>query len=532
MLALRRRVESIAGNDRGAVLVAVVVVMLVGFVIAATVAASVTFTITANVDNRSTTQAFVAAESGRDAIVSQITDGCSATDTHAESTAPQYVADVYVVASPAEVDTDGLTPTCPDDAAEYVLIESTGTGPGGDRTTIQAVYRWSAPPNVPGGVVTYFSGNVSQGVSHYTGDLVLRNGNWSCTVGGTLDGDLYVLSGTVAMSNDCTIKGDIWAAGSVSSNSTGWKVTANSRTGAHGDITTNSYVSLDSNGDPLIEGRIAAKEQIDLRAAGGGHGKVGGTVTSKVSADVDPLGWTTGEVPEPTGVDPTFVPPLDWLLQATKWLDLDNTSGWGAITAGDCNALKNSADASTYISALLGADTAPLVVDFTGCAKAVTLELTASANVTRDAVILVAPGQRMSVMLAGIQSATAHQLFFVHSDGDINDVDAEDFPKPTCGNGNQNDSFGTSTVVDSDLRVMVYSPCGLTGTVTASFSGQLYTNDSTNFHAGSSYACAAMSWPGALAKLGCAIKGDDGVITEPLPKKLGTRVVQREVVNP
>ncbi len=64
-------------DDEGAVLVTVVVVMFVGFVIATVIAASVIFTFQANASNKSTTQAFIAAESGRDVVVSQIAVGCS-----------------------------------------------------------------------------------------------------------------------------------------------------------------------------------------------------------------------------------------------------------------------------------------------------------------------------------------------------------------------------------------------------------------------------------------------------------------------
>lgn len=537
MLVMRRILERVRGtartDDRGAVLVAVVVVMLVGFVIAATVAATVTFTIQANVGNRSNTQAFIAAESGRDAIVAKIADGCASdTDMAASSAAPDYTATAYPTETIPPASTTGLTSTCPTVDSKYILIESTGTGPDGATTTIHSVYRWSATySSVPGGVVTYFSGNVSQGVSHYTGDLVLRNGNWSCTVDGTLDGDLYVLSGTVALSNNCEIKGDIWSAGSVSTTSSGWHVTANARTGAQGHITTNGYVSFDSNGDPSVDGAIRAKGEITLNDTGGGTGTVDGTVISSSTTTVDVSGWNTGAVTENEPGDPVFVPTLEWLLQATQWLDLNNTSGWGTITPGDCSKLQNAGMTSSYVKPLLGAGTTPLVLDFTGCNRAVSLDLDAAANLTRDVTIIVSPSQRMSVSLSGIASDGPHQLFLVHADADINDVDAEGFPKPTCGNGNQEDTFGTAGAVDADLKVMVYSPCGLNGTVTASFTGQLYTNDSTNFHAGSAYACAVMSWPGALEKLSCSIKGEDGIPDETtVVEKLGDRVSQTETL--
>ena len=59
-------------DDKGAVLVTVVLVMLVGFIIATTIAASVLFTVQSNASNKDRTQAFIAAESGRDVAVDSI----------------------------------------------------------------------------------------------------------------------------------------------------------------------------------------------------------------------------------------------------------------------------------------------------------------------------------------------------------------------------------------------------------------------------------------------------------------------------
>ena len=76
---------------------------------------------------------------------------------------------------------------------------------------------------------------------------------------------------------------------------------------------------------------------------------------------------------------------------------------------------------------------------------------------------------------------------------------------------------------------MIYSPCGLNGTVTASFSGQLYADDTTNFHSGSAYTCKPMSWGAALPNLGCAIKGAGGVIdSTSLVQRLDGLVYQTE----
>ena len=86
-------------------------------------------------------------------------------------------------AQPTNYDDLTCADACPTADTDYLVIRSTGTGPDGSTSTIDSVYRWSPTySDVPGGVVTYFSGTTTQGVSHYTGDLVLRTGNWSCNV--------------------------------------------------------------------------------------------------------------------------------------------------------------------------------------------------------------------------------------------------------------------------------------------------------------------------------------------------------------
>ena len=72
---------------------------------------------------------------------------------------------------------------------------------------------------------------------------------------------------------------------------------------------------------------------------------------------------------------------------------------------------------------------------------------------------------------------------------------------------------------------MVYSPCGLTGTVRSSFSGQLYSNDTSGvtFIGTAEYTCALMTWPPAFEKLGCKVRGEgeDVVLETVLVQRLG-----------
>lgn len=544
MLVMISRLRAARRSDEsGAVLVTVVVVMFVGFIAATMIAASVLVTIQSNVGNKQHTQAFIAAESGRDAAVAALSDGCATEDLSDSGTDPIYSYAIRTTTGPQPTDYDALTTAdCPTIDTTYVVVRSTGTGPGATTATIDSVYRWSATySDVPGGVVTYFSGTVSQGVSHYTGDLVLRNGNWSCTEGGTLEGDLYVLKGTVTLSNNCIIKGDIYAKKEVRSTSQNWHV--QSRTSASGwvspgNIVTDAFVNFASNGNPSVAGSIHARGEVTLAAGGGGHGTVGGTVTSMQSVDrIDETAWTTGTVSLGSSTPPPFAPTLEWLEDATRWIDLDRNSGWTAggasrisVPSSSCNSILNTnADTSAWVKTQIAAASGPIVLDFTTCNKNVSMTLDGAVTMDHDAVVLVPESKSMSVSLGpGLSASASRQLFFIHEDQSPDDVDANGDPRPTCGIGGQ-DSFDTTGVIDPDIDVMVYSPCGLNGTVTASFEGQLYTDDTTNFHSGSNYTCRPMSWPTALANLGCAIKGAGGVIdVTTIVQKLGELVYQTE----
>jgi hypothetical protein len=523
-------------EEDGAVLITVVLVMLVGFIVASIVAASVMFTIRANAVNKSQTQAFIAAESGRDVAVASMS-ACST--THFTGTDPTYDTRIY------HSDTDGVQPTtsdglpegCPTSATDYVVIKSAGTGPNGTTSTIDAVYPWQVTySQQPGGVVTYFSGGFTAGVSHYTGDLVLRDGDFTCNNGATLTGDLYVLTGNVSFSNDCTVQGDIWSNGYVKNGSKNAKIT--------GSITSNGYVSLTANGGTSVGKDINAMGDVTLTDQGTNTAKVGGNVTSRTTPVIGSH-WTISGTGVPNvqgipGFTPTFDPTLAWLRAATKWIDFSNASGWGAAYGSTCNLLNNNPNPT--ITTLLQTAGNPLVLDFTNCTVNGNGQMTVSislGNVTlaRDVVFIVKPGATMKVDLNGQLTAPSgtRQLLFIHSDASTAYQNGE--PAPDCGNGGngngmQNDTFNVSGTQSGDVRVMVYSPCGLAGTVTSSFSGQLYTNQSVNLHSTgniqTAYTCKTMSWSPAFDQLGCKIKGDGGIEQGSLVQRLGQRVYQTE----
>lgn len=529
MLVIRRFLSGRRSDDGGAVLITVLVVMLVGFIVASVVAASVLFTVRSNAGNRSRTQAFIAAESGRDVAVAGIVSGCGTTTY--SGTDPKFSSTVFVTTGnqPTSATDAGVAQGCPSVATRFIVIRSTGTGPDGSTTTIDAVYPWVVSySQQPGGVVTYFSGGFTAGVSHYTGDLVLRTGNWDCTQGALLTGDLYVLNGTVGFSNNCRVEGDIWASGNVTSNSQAISVT--------GSITTNGLVSLSSNGGATIGKDINAKGNITLSDQGSSTATVGGNVTSK-NTITKGSSWTVTGTQTPNGPDPVFDPTLAWLKAATQWIDFTSSTNWGTKYSATsvCNLVKNNPNPT--IKGLLETAGVPLVLDFSSCtgngnsAFAVDVAL---SNVTlqRDAVIIAGSGASMSVSLSGtINSASGtKQLLFIHNDASTNYLNGE--PVPNCGNGNQKDTFNVGGSVSSDIKIMMYSACGLTGTLTSSFSGQLYTNDSTNLHSSgpitTTYTCAGMAWTPAFNQLGCKIKGPGGVQTGTQTQTLGALAYQTE----
>ncbi len=333
---------------RGAVLVTVVVVMFVGFIIAATIAASVVFTIGANVDNKDRTQAFIAAESGRDQVRAQLADGCTGpAELHAESTAPVFVADaryvsrVAAASAPMSFDDAGLTSACPtslsDDDDGWIVIRSTGSGPDGSATTIDSVYPWTVNYELQaGGVLAYFASGVSLRGT-YAGDIVVRGGDYNCASEGTLDGDLYVTRGKATFSRDCTVYGDVWTYGNVDGSAQRINISGNVKAG--GVNATGGTVSADvkftSNGTVIgtaanpDTGAIEATGNIDLTDTGSTDGHVwggltaGGTITVGSKWILDP-----SPTPSPSTPPPPFEPTLEFIRSITAWMDLDEASDW------------------------------------------------------------------------------------------------------------------------------------------------------------------------------------------------------------
>lgn len=539
-------------DDDGAAMVLVIFVMIVGAIAATAIAASVFFVINGNVNNKRDTQAFVAAESGRDQIrgnltVAAATGACDLSSTMSKKTIGAASGPYFDTSAQAVSVPDGVSaPTawngtlglaCPTIDTDYIVIKSTGYGVddvAGEKATITSVYSWQVTPQESQGGTMAGTNGSFHGVgggsssSSIKGDLVVRSSNYTCSGSSFVDGDLWVLGGAngtnggnVTVTGGCHISGSIYAAGTLSSN--GGNDSNPIIIGK--SIFAGGALTMDSNGvsigagcglsDGADCGRIASGGAVNLTGTGGNarvKGAVTGTTAPVINASWKRLDGTTA-VTGAIGPAPTFTPPLNssynggsisgTVYEMTEWIEFSASTSWlgypAVATRVVCPADPN---------AVLSAATGPVVLDYTvsGCGatsgQKTTITLS-SGSVPNDAVFLVAPGKTMNVTLSGSLSGGS-QLFFVHESLNTGTV-ATDCGRPS------GDSFEVTGGTISP-RIMVYTPCGLNGTWTGSLTGQLYVGGSMTYNG--AFTCMPMAWtpgPSPMPQMGCRILGAGGV---------------------
>jgi hypothetical protein len=515
-------------DEGGAILVTVVVVMLVGFVIATVIASSVLFTIQSNVGNKRSTQAFIAAESGRDAAFGKLkafaaggacVAGTDLTSTAALTGTPAY--EYTILTSTVDAQTppavSGLSATCPTKDTKWVFVRARGLGPGdlssdaSAGATVEAYYPWTATQSTsPGGTVAYFDGQFKATKSLYEGDLVIRTGNYECNSDSHIQGNLWVLGGSdgttlgnLALSTGCTITGSVYVAGLIGMK--GGQGQGGISIG--GDIIANGNITLDSDAITFA-GSIHSAHDVVLKKSG---------VAKNILAvgTIDKGGWTVtppGVIDE-NAAAPVYDPPLHGagsVWEITNWIDLGSAWSDNAQVYDMCSPAytANKANPTTYLDDY---PASRLVLDYTKCTSdvAVTLGTAALAN---DVAIVVAPNRTMSVTLSGNLTTTGDgELWLVHADSLQNNK------VPNCGNtktqGNKvvnvEDTFAIAQNMAIGVRVLIYSPCGIGGNQRSDFTGQLYTNND-NRTVQANFNCRPMSWPPYLPNLSCTIRGEGG----------------------
>lgn len=512
-------------DDAGAVLVTVIVVMLVGFVIATVIAASVLFTIQANSGNKRTTQAFIAAESGRDAAFGRIKalaagGTCVAasdlTDASSLSGTPAYEYKILTSSTDSQIPptVGGLAAVCPTKDTKWIFVSARGLGPGddpsdpGSGTTVEAYYPWTVTANTStGGTVAYFDGQFKATKSSYEGDLVIRTGNYECNSDSHIVGSLWVLGGpsgttlgNLELSTGCTITGSVYVAGLV-------KMKGGAGQGGitiGGDIVANGDITLDSSAITL-GGTIHSGHNVVLKKSG---------VAKNILAvgSIDKGGWTVaaGGVIDDNAAAPVYDPPLHGtgsVYELTNWIDL-GTNWSGDAEVKDMCAPENSSKQTNPYEYLDDYPSKRLVLDYTKCDVAVTL---GAATLANDVVLLFPSNKKMSVTLNGSLTTSGDgELWLVHADSVPNNR------IPNCGNVDKKgdpvpDSFEVKQNISISVRTLIYSPCGISGNQKSDFNGQIYTNND-NRTVQANFNCRPMSWPPQLPNLACTIKGEGGAI--------------------
>ncbi|SFR60587.1 hypothetical protein SAMN04488591_2338 [Microbacterium azadirachtae] len=535
MLVIRDRLETADRDDRGAALVAVLIVMIVGVVAAVLVAATVMFTIQSNAKNKSTTQAFVAAESGRDQMLATVLANPCAKSIADAGSAPLY----YAVSALFGPDKDHLTDACLSaTATSTIQITASGKGPDGSATKIVALYqRPVSLSNAPGGTMSYFDGSFLATHANYTGDLVIRSGNYTCNSSSVITGDLWVPNGAVDLSANCTVNGNVYALGDITaSGGNAATVKGNLITAGNVNLTANGFSLGDSavptSGFVYADGTFTLGNKpvimggYSIGKGFSGAGVVGKPTQTVANCSTSPtpaanasLCGSPAAKPGTNRTNPTLVA----VTAMTTWRNLGSArAAWGSKiqwTTGPCNG-------SNVSSLLAAAPTPPntrVGIDFSSCTGTVTVNIGATGLVN-DAVMLIASGSPMNVNVSGPLTssapslATAPQLFFIHADANLTDT------APSCGSGSASDALTLPSTVQA--RLMFYTPCGLNNSSQNGliFQGQYYANnDGTPHWVHPDFTCTPMSWSPVI-DLGCKVAtaaGSPGTtITTILPPTL------------
>lgn len=217
---------------------------------------------------------------------------------------------------------------------------------------------------------------------------------------------------------------------------------------------------------------------------------------------------------DPDGTWETF----DDLQLRTTWVDLGTYTNWpgytpiGPLTGARCGAnwlgsggsvrtILQSQGAVTVDGIAVPADV-PVVIDATQCGT-VNMGTWSATQLRRDAVLLV---RNVSLTFAAFSASSPHQLAIVQVD-EVNapgqpawNPGGADEPIPHCSSGqNRINMTFNNGAWDTDVHMLLYSPCGINGSFFASWRGHLYThNDNVNADVLKTLVCEPMEVVGVV----------------------------------
>lgn len=372
----------------------VLVVFLVGvalisaFLVAITGASKVTMT------SRDTVRAQAAAEAGIADVLGRMADPdttiCSLASTTFSD--PGGVVDYGATVSFGAVNSTEVpaswSSTCPIEPT-LVRILSTGEA-GGSTQTIERIHVLDAPPAVAQGYndIIYsdgswtFSGNTDLSTVDPArpADVVIREGDFTCTAGATVHGSVYVKNGNASLSGNCKIAGSLEVAGNL---------TRSGSAQVYGDAIIDGDVTLSGGTLPVIGGVLNHRGSLTLNSG-----------ITKASG----IGGTVNQTPV------TIAPPEPWRsLSLQDFVD----AGFEKVTwTGSCSIAYYNNPVPPMLAVLQGL-TKPTVIDATACS---TLSIVTDITIKLGSdVAIVAPKAVLTAFTFASTNADKHNLYVVSS---------------------------------------------------------------------------------------------------------------------
>lgn len=284
-------------SDDGSVLIAVLGVLMVTIVIASVVSASAVQAMGYTSATRAGVQSQAASDAGIAAGRVIINKGTCTTPT-LTSADPAYRLTIWVGNAAGS-----WTKSCPTASSASIRLVSTGyassKGAAGQSNGDQSFQELILARQIveSSGAAVYLASTGSANVFSVTSttgasaDVRVLNGDFTCTSGGTYEGNIIVAHGNVRITNPCTIKGYIWASGEIRIDSgatikgdltaAGGQIYINAATTVEGNAYANGAFEIRNGG--VIKGSVESTGTVVI----GGNGKVNGSILGKYVSTIE-----------------------------------------------------------------------------------------------------------------------------------------------------------------------------------------------------------------------------------------------------
>lgn len=449
----------------------VISVMAVLIVLSMVVAGATTQALGYTSATRAGVQSLAAAEAGADYAAAQLSAGAACQATYASPAtvgAPVFTATVQYSLSA----TGSSWVACPFGGAAALRIRIVSQGfasakgvagqSSGDSRRVEAIYEYSPPVPIPatgGAVYSYNAGvfnNVNVQSSGPGADVMLKNGDFSCTSTSSVQGSVLVAQGSASLNNGCGVTKDIWAAGklvlqkgtvggnALSASTEESTFGPDTRVGGFVDLAGPGYTyaarcaspnnTWDENGS-----RCAIQQTIAT-----------GTVTFRDATVAAPV--------VPDWLDYTFVP--------SAW----TTAGFQILPwpAAACN-VDNTVRASTFYTGTFLTLTVPTVFDTrTSCPSGLTFGSGAAAWAMKtDIAFIVTSAKLQALTIDSSSSVQTRRLWFITPDSNLTNHVAD------CPAGSRDSDINSDFVIRAPVQALFYTACGVKSS-SSSWRGQLY----------------------------------------------------------